>query len=281
MKHKLINLLATCLLATMACSCSDSKYEGAVSMLGALPVFFNEDRVNQSVTYEGNEIKITIPYQPASHEWYDNVTGDDWVVPLFFQKLLGNNIAAYTIGQCLEAEKGTSPIEEFLTLSEEKNITFVVSNGSVETILKPNDIRQYLNDDAYKYMFGQHFAKQLKDFANDYNEVLQEKGLAIVNASKETSSTGQEKVFIDINCIRTISPKDINDIAVKSLKDYAVIPSYCYHNNLSLAFRYHVVSNMSEVTSNSSTGQVEVFDVPQQTISEIRKDFKKKAEQAQ
>ena len=95
MKHKLINLLATCLLATMACSCSDSKYEGAVSMLGALPVFFNEDRVNQSVTYEGNEIKITIPYQPASHEWYDNVTGDDWVVPLFFQKLREQHCRLY------------------------------------------------------------------------------------------------------------------------------------------------------------------------------------------
>lgn len=260
------------------CSCGKSKFDETLSLLSSLPVFFEDHRVEQNIDYEDGKIIISFPYKSQTPEWASRVIGDSWVPEVFMQKLLNNNIAAYTIGSVLESEKGGSPIDEFLSLVDEKKASFVIRYGNNEVTYTTKDVRDILDDDSGKNIAAPLFAKQLANFAKDYNDVLQEKGLYMVNAVKESSVTGNDIVYININCKKNLVPKAINTIAMESLEQYLAIPIYCHLNNLGLAFRYHTVNNDSELTTNVTFDKANVeynslkdavFFVPEERMAQI------------
>ncbi|MGN0213326.1 MAG: hypothetical protein ACI4AH_00780 [Muribaculaceae bacterium] len=292
MRKDLCKLVVFCLGAAMLLSsCGKSKFDEAVELLGSLPVFFDNERLNQTVTYEDDVITLSLSYQPQTSQWANDVIGDDWVAEVFLQKLLGNNIAAYTIGSVLSTED-SSPIDEFLSLAKKKNVKFVVKNGSNEVTLSPDEVSNILEDDSNKNLVAPYFAKQIEKLANDLNSQLQDAGIYMANAKMLKSPTGVTSICIYINCLKKYSPSKINPVVEESLEVYPTIPIYCHLNDMNLAIQYHLVDSKSELTNNlfvdylSSNSDYysikdKIFFVSAEKLSKIWESFKERAEKAE
>lgn len=274
--NKICRIFIVLVYGTVLCSCQ-SKFDDAVSLIASLPVFFDNDRVNQIVEYKDKTLTISFPYHSQTEGWTDNVIGDEWVPEVFIQKLFGTALSQVTLGKVLDSD---SPVESFLAMMDEKNASFVVKYGNKTVNLTTDNIRQILSGEDNRNLAAPYFAKQLQKFADDYNSVLKEKGLYIANARKENSST----IFININYKTRGDLKKINDIALKSLGDYPAVPTYCYLNNLNLAFRYHKVNGDLELTTNTTFENTEsniafeylkdvIFWVPEENLSQIWKSM--------
>lgn len=132
------------LLGIALCSCGDSKFDKTVSLLDALPVFIADQKVNQEVVYADNTINITIPDQGQLYTQDGTPVTDDMIITVFLQDLLNNNIAIYALGQTLNTKEGESPIEDFLSRAEKKNVDFVIEYNETKIKLTPNEVRNRL-----------------------------------------------------------------------------------------------------------------------------------------
>lgn len=277
MKRK-SRILLLLVFGTILSSCQ-SKFDDAVSLIASIPVFFDDNRVDQNVEYKDGTLTISFPYHSQTEEWADNVIGDGWVPEVFIQKLFGTALSQVTLGKVLDSD---TPVETFLSMMDEKSASFVIRYGRKNVDLSTDDVRRILNVDDNRNIAAPYFAKQLQKFAEDYNSVLQEKGLYIANARKEKNINGSDIIFININHKTRGDLKKINSIALKSLENYPAVPTYCHLNNLNLAFRYHKVNNDLELTSNSKFENIEsnvafeylkdvIFWVPEENLSQMWK----------
>lgn len=273
------------LLSMICVSCSNSKFNDAVSLLGSLPVFFDDNRLDQTVTLEDGKILMSFTYNPPASQWANNVIGNDWVIPVFLQKLFNNSLAVYTIGSTLDTAKGESPIDDFLDMAEGKNITFVIQNADDRRELTVKELRAILNDDSDKYMAAPFVAIQLDKFAKDYNSVMQSGGLYMANATMEKSLSGKGVICFNINCFGKLNLSKCNEIAVNALADYSAFPIHCVHNDLGVAFRYHMVASQDLLVTNqvfenlnSASLDDKIFYVPSDYLSKVWGEIKNKLE---
>lgn len=282
MKNLFVNLVSLLFMGIMCVSCSNSKFNDAVSILGSLPVFFDDNRLDQTVSMEEGKIILSFTYNPQTPQWANDVLGDDWVAPVFLQKLFNNSIAVYAIGSILETGKGESPIDVFLDMAEEKQLKFLIKNSNQEKVLSVNEVRDILNDNSNKYMAAPFVAIQLDKFAKDYNSAIQAKGLYMANATMEEGFSGKKFICININCYGKLDLSKCNEIAEKALANYSALPIHCFHNELGIAFRYHSVDIEGLLVKNHvfekvNTGNIDdkIFYVSSDYLSQLWSKIKK------
>lgn len=259
----------------MMSSCADKKFDDAVSILESLPVFIDDTKLNQRVSYEDGTLTVEIPYEFDKQVpgWTGEVIGKDWLPPVFIKGWLGNNIAAFTLGRTLETEKGKSPIKEFLSMMDSKNAKFLIKYDGNSTTLSTDDVRRILADNSQKDDISPYFAKQLATFANKFNTALRG-SLHMANAVKEGGT-----LYLNFNVTKE---GDYNDFMWNSVEVYKFIPGYCHLNGLQLAFRYHKVDTGGELESNTVFGDNDtVFRVAPEIVTSTWESFKKEAEKQQ
>lgn len=278
MKNLFVSLVSVLFMGIMCVSCSNSKFNDTVSLLGSLPVFFDDNRLDQTVSMEDGNIVLSFNYQPQTAQWANDVIGLDWVAPVFLQKLFNNSIAVYTIGSTLETGKGESPIDVFLDMAEEKQMNFIIKNADQKKVLSVKEVRDILNDNSNKYMVAPFVAIQLDKLAQDYNSALQSKGLYIANATMEEGLSGKKILCININYFGKPNLSKCNEIAEEALaqKNYSALPIHCFHNDLGIAFRYHSVENENLLVENhffekinSGTVDDKIFYVSSEYLSQL------------
>lgn len=278
MKNLFVNLVSVLFMGIMCVSCSNSKFNDTVSLLGSLPVFFDNNRLDQTVSLEDGNIVFSFTYKPQTAQWANDAIGVDWVAPVFLQKLFNNSIAVYTIGSTLETGKGENPIDVFLDMAEEKEMNFIIKNANQEKVLSVKEVRDILNDTSYKYMTAPFVAIHLAQLAQDYNSALQSKGLYIANATMEENLSGKKFICININYFGKPNLSKCNEMVEGALaqKNYSALPIHCFHNDLGIAFRYHSVDNENLLVENHSfekinSGTVDdkIFYVSSEYLSQL------------
>lgn len=284
-KTLFIFVLCTVLFCT---SCSSSKFNKAVDILGSLPVFFDENPLNQTVSFENESIILSFSYQPQTAQWANNVIGSDWVVPIFLRRLFNNAISVYAIGAVLETKEGESPIDVFLDMAEKKKVNFIIRNHDQETVLPVKEVRSILNDDSEKNMAAPFFALQLEKYAEYYNSVLKDKGLYMVNANIESTQSIKNVLCMNINCLENLDVSKINVVSEKLLANYPALIAYCIQNEIDIAFRYHTVCIKGLLTSNKAFAKLssdsnldKTFFVSSVYLSQLWKDIKKEMDKKQ
>lgn len=246
-------------VSIVLCSCSNSKFDDAVSIIGSLPVFFDQDKIEQTASYEDGKLIISFPFESTS-KW-DNVIGDGWIPQVFIRELFENNIAAYTLGSVLKTKEGVSPIEDFLSIMDEKNAKFEIKYGNKSVLFSTDEIRELLNDDIQKDIAAPYFAIQMEKFADYYNEELQASGLYLTSAAIE-----HDTLYININCKKNIDLRRINPVTIDAILTYPAIPMHCYLNKLCLAFRYHKIDKENQLTTNKIFEGDIVMPVPSEKL---------------
>ncbi len=292
MKKELFRQAIFCLgMAMLFSSCGKSKFDEAVELLGSLPVFFDNERVGQTVTYEDTVITLSFSYHPKTSKWANDVIGEEWVPEVFLQELLDNNIAAFTLGGVLNL-KNCSPVEEFLSMAKEKNLTFVVKNDTKEYRYSPDEVKKIISDESNKNLAAPYFAKQIDQFAQDLNSELRKVGIYMSCAKMLESPQEGRSICIYINYMGNQMPSKMNPMIEQALELYHTIPIYCHFNKIKLAIQYHLVDNESELTNNEFVDYLcsgldynlvadKIFFVSPEKLSVIWESFKKKAEQVE
>lgn len=292
MKKEIFKSTIFCLGAIMLfCSCTQSKFDKAVEILESLPVFFNDERIDQKLTYEDNVITLSFAYRPKTSKWANDVIGEEWVPEYFFRQLLSNHIAAYTIGSTLEL-KDCVPVDEFLSMAKEKNIKFVIKNGSKEYTYSPDEVKKILSDEKNTNFAAPFFAQQIDAFAKDVNKDLQAVGIYMAYAKMLKSPKGERTICLYFNHTKNQMPGKIHPVIEDALLQYKPIPIYCHLNNVKLAIQYHLVDNEIEITNDEFNDYLssgldykladdKIFFISSEKLSATWKSFKEKAEQAQ
>ncbi len=257
---KFCNVLTLVMVGVMLFSCNNDKsFEDAVSILGSIPVFMDDNKVNQSASLENNNVVLSFHYSPNT-EW-GKAIGDNWVPILFMKQLLGQALAGYTLGSVLKAEEGEYPVGKFLDMMDEKNASFELKYNNKSKVLSPTEVRTILEETNDADVTAQYFGKQMEQFANDFNgEATQSIGYYMKSATMEDANQygNYGTLYININykgipltnLNSPISTSSLESTLENSLFMYSSIPAYCYLSKNTLAFRCHHVDDESLLTTN-------------------------------
>lgn len=272
--NKLKEILWLLVIAVALCSCSDSKFDKAVTTLGTVPVFLGgEDRINQSVNYEDGKLIIEVPYdfEKQEPEWAVKLIGHDWLPPMLIWDLLGRNLTAFGLGVDLDTKEGESPIEDFLSRMDEKNATFFIKYGNHSASLSTDDVRRILKEKVPKDFIAYSCAKGLVKYAEIFNGsgISTLGGISMVDA---TVSNGT--LYVNYICQRKGVTPDIKTIGERLLQNSRAISAYCHLNNLGLAFRYRRADSQ-----NYSLDQE--YQISRERLADLWKKLEKDVEKQQ